>query len=64
VGDVAGMAVKAIWLLEDEARLAQFKENAKKRAMQFDINEIVPLYEQFYVEIISKSKLISVKAVG
>ena len=64
VGDVAGMAAKAIWLLEDEARLTQFKENAKKRAEQFDINQIVPLYEQFYKEVIANSKLISVKALG
>lgn len=64
VGDVATMAEKAIYLLEDETRLAQFKENAKKRAELFDINQIVPLYERFYEQIIAKSKLVSVKAVG
>jgi glycosyltransferase involved in cell wall biosynthesis len=54
VGDVKGMAEKAIYLLEDEARLAQFKENAKQRAAKFDINEIVPMYERYYQEVLDK----------
>ncbi len=53
VGDVATMAEKAIYLLEDEIRLAQFKENAKKRAELFDINQIVPLYEKFYEKVLA-----------
>jgi N-acetyl-alpha-D-glucosaminyl L-malate synthase BshA len=53
VGDVATMAEKAIYLLEDETRLAQFKENAKKRAELFDINQIVPLYEAFYEKVLA-----------
>ena len=54
VGDVQSMASKAIYLLEDEARLAQFKENAKHRAAMFDINQIVPKYEQYYQEVLDK----------
>jgi glycosyltransferase involved in cell wall biosynthesis len=55
VGDVQGMAEKAIYLLEDESRLLQFKANAKKRAAKFDINQIVPLYEAFYTKTIEAS---------
>jgi hypothetical protein len=43
-------------LLEDESRLLQFKANAKKRAAQFDINEIVPHYETYYQTILNKSQ--------
>jgi N-acetyl-alpha-D-glucosaminyl L-malate synthase BshA len=56
VGDVDGMAERAIYILEDEARLAQFKENALARAKEFDLAKILPLYENFYVEVIEKSK--------
>ncbi len=48
VGDVDGMAKKAIYILEDEKRLAQFKTNAKQTAKQFDLKTIVPQYETLY----------------
>ena len=56
VGDVNSMAEKAIYLLEDESRLLQFKANAKKRAAQFDINQIVPHYEAYYQTVLKKSQ--------
>ncbi len=56
VGDVNGMAERAIYILEDEVRLAQFKDNALARAKEFDLAKILPLYENFYVEVIEKSK--------
>jgi len=54
VGDVKTMAEKAIYILSDENRLLQFKAAALARAKQFDINEIVPIYEQHYVEVLDK----------
>lgn len=48
VGDVEAMAAKAIEILSDEERLTQFKHNAKKRALEFHINNIVPQYEAIY----------------
>src|ERR1700712_3633345 len=56
VGDVDGMAEKAIYMLEDEARLAQFKDNALARAKEFDLANILPMYESYYTEIIEKCK--------
>jgi len=56
VGDVKGMAEKAIYMLEDEARLAQFKDNALARAKEFDLANILPQYENYYVEVIEQSK--------
>ncbi|TWI99311.1 N-acetyl-alpha-D-glucosaminyl L-malate synthase BshA [Mucilaginibacter frigoritolerans] len=56
VGDVDGMAEKAIYILEDEARLQQFKENALARAKEFDLANILPIYESYYIEVIERCK--------
>jgi N-acetyl-alpha-D-glucosaminyl L-malate synthase BshA len=56
IGDVDGMAEKAIYILEDEARLKTFKENALTRAKEFDLSIILPIYENYYIEVIEKSK--------
>jgi N-acetyl-alpha-D-glucosaminyl L-malate synthase BshA len=55
-GDVDGMAEKAIFILEDEERLAKFKENALARAKEFELASILPKYENFYLEVIEQSK--------
>jgi N-acetyl-alpha-D-glucosaminyl L-malate synthase BshA len=56
VGDVDGMAEKAIYILEDEERLKTFKENALARAKEFDLANILPAYENYYVEVIERCK--------
>jgi N-acetyl-alpha-D-glucosaminyl L-malate synthase BshA len=56
VGDVDGMAEKAVYILEDEDRLQQFKNNALDRAKEFDLAKILPIYENYYVEVIEKCK--------
>lgn len=56
IGDVQGMAESAVYILSDEVRLATFKENALTRAKQFDLSKILPVYEQYYAEVIEKSK--------
>jgi len=48
VGDVESMAKKAIAILEDDNRLYEFKSNALKVAQEFDIKNILPMYEQLY----------------
>jgi N-acetyl-alpha-D-glucosaminyl L-malate synthase BshA len=55
VGDVEGMAAAALQLLLDEKLLAKFSKNAEKRAQKFSLEEIVPLYENYYVEILKNS---------
>jgi N-acetyl-alpha-D-glucosaminyl L-malate synthase BshA len=57
IGDVDGMAEKSIYILEDEARLNTFKENALARAKEFDLSIILPMYENYYREVIEKSKI-------
>jgi N-acetyl-alpha-D-glucosaminyl L-malate synthase BshA len=56
VGDVAGMAEKAIYILEDDERLQTFKENALERAKEFDLTKILPAYEDYYIEVIERTK--------
>jgi len=48
VGNIADMAQNGIRILQNDAVLATFKENARKEAAKFDINNIVPLYEEVY----------------
>ena len=48
VGNVEDMAANALKLLQDETLLRKFKQQAKVRAMQFDINTILPMYEAIY----------------
>jgi N-acetyl-alpha-D-glucosaminyl L-malate synthase BshA len=54
VGDVQGMAARSIELLEDEVSLNKFRKNAFIQAKRFDISEILPQYEKYYLEIIEK----------
>jgi len=52
VGDVDDMAKKAIFILEDEERLLEFKNNAYKAAHEFSIEKILPKYEEMYKRVI------------
>ena len=56
VGDIAAMAEHSIHILEDDKRLAAFKEGALKRAQEFDLGLILPLYEEYYRQVIENSK--------
>ncbi len=54
IGDVDDMAANAIHILEDNDRLEQFKEAALNRAKDFQLANIMPLYEQYYQEVIAE----------
>ena len=51
VGDVEDMTRKALFVL-DKNNLPTFKQNALARAKQFDISQILPLYENYYKKIV------------
>lgn len=53
VGDVEDMTRKALFVL-DKQNLPKFKENALKRAQEFDISRIRPLYEDYYQRVLKK----------
>lgn len=48
VGDVDYMAKKALSILSDDDVLFEFKSNALKVAHEFDIQNIMPMYEKLY----------------
>jgi N-acetyl-alpha-D-glucosaminyl L-malate synthase BshA len=53
VGDVEGMAAKAVELLSDPARHSLFRTQARLRAERhFDGARIIPQYEAFYEELL------------
>ncbi|MBP6001484.1 MAG: N-acetyl-alpha-D-glucosaminyl L-malate synthase BshA [Flavobacterium sp.] len=52
VGDTDAMAANAIKILQNNDTLNTFKENALKSAQKFDIQNILPLYEEVYQKAI------------
>jgi glycosyltransferase involved in cell wall biosynthesis len=54
IGDIDDMTRKALFIL-DKKNLPQFKANALKRAQEFDITNILPLYENYYRQILEKA---------
>lgn len=57
VGDVQDMSEKAIFILQDDDKLQEFKANAARHAQKFDISTIVPLYEDLYQRFLQKAVL-------
>jgi len=56
VGDIESMANNAIKILSNDQTLAKFRTNALNVAKQFDIKNILPLYENLYIEAIKNTK--------
>jgi L-malate glycosyltransferase len=54
IGDVEDMTKNALIIL-DKNNLPRFKENALKRAQEFDISRILPLYEAYYQKVMEKA---------
>jgi N-acetyl-alpha-D-glucosaminyl L-malate synthase BshA len=54
VGDIDDMTRKALFVL-DKNNLPTFKQNALKRAKEFDIANIRPLYENVYRRVLEKT---------
>ncbi|MFY0625561.1 MAG: N-acetyl-alpha-D-glucosaminyl L-malate synthase BshA [Reichenbachiella sp.] len=55
VGDIDDMADKGLMVLDDK-NLDRFKAAALARAKQFDLGNILPMYEDYYIEIIEAAK--------
>ena len=54
VGNTDEMAENGLRILKDDSVLAEFKKNALSVAKQFDIKNILPLYEDLYQKAINK----------
>jgi hypothetical protein len=46
------MSRKAIKILSDDKRFATMKKNALAQALKFDIDTIVPQYEELYHKVL------------
>jgi len=54
LGDIAGMAGKALELLKNEEKLSEFRKNARQRAVEhFEASKIVPEYEKLYYQLLN-----------
>ncbi|MFN3641185.1 MAG: glycosyltransferase, partial [Flavobacterium sp.] len=56
VGNVEEMAQNAIKILENSTILAQFKSQALEVAQKYDIKNILPLYEDLYIQALQPQK--------
>jgi N-acetyl-alpha-D-glucosaminyl L-malate synthase BshA len=54
VGNVEEMAQNSNFLLENEGIHGEFAANAKERARLFDLDLILPLYEQVYADVLNR----------
>jgi N-acetyl-alpha-D-glucosaminyl L-malate synthase BshA len=54
VGDVDDMAKNAISILKDKKTHDTFRKNALKRAKEFELSKILPLYENLYERVLKK----------
>ncbi|MCH7761410.1 N-acetyl-alpha-D-glucosaminyl L-malate synthase BshA [candidate division TA06 bacterium] len=53
IGDVEGMARRALEILADDKKKKEMGEKGRERAVsQFDMDKIVPLYEAYYEKIL------------
>ncbi len=58
VGDIEAMAAHAIYILKDDQQLEAFKEGALSRAKEFELSLILPVYEQYYMDVMASASRI------
>ncbi|WP_430613300.1 N-acetyl-alpha-D-glucosaminyl L-malate synthase BshA [Flavobacterium sp. JP2137] len=56
VGDVDDMIKNALTILKDDVSLETFKQHAKEVSKKFNIDEVLPLYENLYLKALKDSK--------
>lgn len=56
LGDIDNMAKNAMYILEDCERLEVFKEKALQRAKEFELSLVLPIYENYYKEVVESTK--------
>ena len=57
VGDVNDMAKHALEILQDEQKLKKFRMNAYEQAKKFNIENILPMYEDYYRKVIESTSV-------
>lgn len=61
VGDVEDMAKNAYTILSTDESLQRFREAAYKKAQEFDIRKILPMYESLYQRVLESDKVMLAK---
>lgn len=56
IGDVEAMAAAGVRILKEKSLWDSFSKNAIERSSEFDIEKVVPLYENYYKKVLSQSK--------
>lgn len=56
IGDIDGLAEKAMILLKDDELLKKFKMQAYQEATKYSLENILPLYEAYYEKIIANTE--------
>lgn len=57
VGDIDDMVENAYTILKDDESLHKFRKGAKKQALNFHIDKVLPLYEELYERVVSKTMI-------
>ena len=57
VGDVEAMGNAGVRILKEEKLWKTFSDNAISRAQQFDIEKVVPLYEDYYKRVLQQAAI-------
>jgi N-acetyl-alpha-D-glucosaminyl L-malate synthase BshA len=52
VGDIADLTRNTLYILRNEETLSKFKRSALERAKEFDLPQILPLYEALYNKVL------------
>ncbi|MGB1931877.1 MAG: N-acetyl-alpha-D-glucosaminyl L-malate synthase BshA [Flavobacteriales bacterium] len=52
VGDIEGMITSVLTIFKDKDTLARFKTNALEHSQNFELNKIVPVYENLYLSLV------------
>lgn len=58
VGDVEDMARHALFILREE-NLPRFKAAALQRAKEFELSQILPLYERYYEAVLQRGRVLA-----
>jgi L-malate glycosyltransferase len=55
--DIEGMTDAALSILSSPAKLKEFRKNALTQAKKFDIEKIIPIYEDHYKRVVESSRV-------
>ncbi len=55
--DIEGMTEAALSILSSPAKLKEFRKNALTQAKKFDIEKIIPIYEDHYKRVVERSRV-------